>query len=115
MIFATLLALLQDQAFPAPSYFIPVSVALFVLGALAWIIAAALGFTRARVFGSSARWFAAASVCLVLHHLLFIGLALGIINRSDLVLTLGAFLNLFVVLGGICAVIGFTRLTNPRP
>lgn len=114
MTLATMLAL-QDQAFHAPSYFLPVSLALFSLGALAWIVAAALGFTRARVFGSSARWFASAAVCLVLHHLWFIVLALGIVNRSDLVLGVGAFFNLFVVLGGICAVIGFTRLTNPRP
>lgn len=114
MIVATILAL-QNQAFPAPSYFIPVSVALFVLGALAWIAAAALGFTRARAFGAPARWLALAAVCLVLHHLWFIVLALGIVRRSDLVLSIGAFLNLFVLLGGVCAVIGFTRLTNPRP
>ena len=114
MIVATILAL-QNQAFPAPSYFIPVSLALFGLGALAWIIAAALGFTRARVFGASARWFALAAVCLVLHHLWFIVLALGIVNRSDLVLSIGAFFNLFVLLGGVCAVVGFTRLTNPQP
>lgn len=114
MTVATMLAL-QDQAFTAPSYFMPVSVALFILGALTWLVAAALGLTRARVFGASARWFALAAVCLVLHHLWFIGLALGIVNRSDLVLSIGAFFNLFVLLGGVCAVIGFTRLTNPRP
>ena len=111
MIVATMLAL-QDQAFRAPSYFIPVSLALFGLGALAWVIAASLGFTRARVFGASARWFAFAAVCLVLHHLWFILLALGIVNRSDLVLGVGAFFNLFVVLGAVCSIIGFVRLTD---
>ena len=106
---------LQDQAFHPPSYFIPVTLALLGLGALAWIVAAALGFTRARVFGSSARWFALAAVCLVLHHLWFIVLALGVVSRPDLALGIGAFFNLFVLLGGICAVVGFTRLTDPRP
>lgn len=113
MSFATLLAL--QEAFRAPSYFIPVSVALFSLGALAWIVAAALGFTRARVLGPAARWLAAAAVCLVLHHLWFILLALGMVRRSDLVLGVGAFFNLFVFLAGICAVVAFTRPTNPRP
>ena len=114
MSYATMLAL-QNQAFSPPTYFLPVVLALLCLGALAWIVAASLGFTRARVFGSSARWFAAASLCLVLHHLWFIVLALGIVNRPDLALSIGAFFNLFVVLGGLCAVVGFTRLTNPRP
>ena len=111
---ATLLAL-QAQGFPQPPYFIPVSLALFGLGVLAWLTAAALGFTRVRVFGATARWFALAAVCLVLHHLWFIVLALGIVSRPDLALGIGAFFNLFVLLGGLCAVVGFTRLTNPQP
>jgi hypothetical protein len=111
---ASMLAL-QDQAFRAPSYFVPVTLLLLVGGALGWLVAALLGFTRARVFGTSARWFALASVCLLLHHLFFIVLALGVINNSDLVLSVGAFFNLFVALGAVCAIVGFTRLTDPRP
>lgn len=111
MTFATLLAL-QNQAFHPPSYFIPVALALLGLGALAWIVAAALGFSRARVSGAAARWFAAAAVCLVIYHLWFIVLALSLVRRPDLALGVGAFFNLFVLLGGLCAVIGFTRLNK---
>lgn len=118
MIVATMLALQaqQDQIFRAPSYFTPVLLALLALGALGWLVAAVLGFTRARVFGASARWFALASVCLVLFHLQLLVLGIGVAgNDTSLVLGVGAFLNLFVVLGALCAIVGFTRLTNPRP
>lgn len=104
-----------EQAYRAPSYFVPVALLLLTVGALGWLVAATLGFARARVFGASARWFALAAVCLLLHHLFFVVLALGVISNSDLVLSLGAFFNLFVVLGAVCAILGFTRLTDPRP
>jgi len=34
-------------------------------------------------------------------------------NDFDSVLAFGAFFNVFVVLGAICAIMGFVRLTNP--
>ena len=106
----------MDQAYRVPRYFAPVFLLLLVGGALGWLVAAALGFTRARAFGSSARWFAYASLCLILYHLHFLLLGLGFLsNDSDLVLNIGAFLNLFVLVGAICAVVGFTRLTDPGP
>jgi uncharacterized membrane protein YhdT len=115
----TALLLLQtpgDQAYMAPSYFVPVALGLLVGGAICWLVAALLGFARARVFGSPARWFAFSSVCLIIYHLQFLVLAAGIVGGdNDLVLGVGAFFNLFVFLGAVCAVIGFTRFTNPSP
>jgi hypothetical protein len=118
MIVSTVLALQvqQDQVFHAPTYFTPVLLSLLALGALGWLVAAVLGFTRARVFGSSTRWFAVASVCLVLFHLQLLVVGIGVAgNDTGMVLAVGAFLNIFVVIGAICAIIGFTRLTNPEP
>lgn len=106
----------DDQAYHAPSYFVPVALGLLALGALCWVVAAALGFARARVFGAPARWFALSSVCLVIYHLQFLVLATALAGGdNDLVLGVGAFFNLFVFLGAVCAVIGLTRFTNPRP
>jgi hypothetical protein len=100
-----------DQAYRAPTYFVPVALLLLSLGALGWLVAAVLGFTRARVFGASARWFALASVCLLIYHLQWVLLAVGIMDQgTDMVLSVGAFFNL-----SVCAIIGFTRFTNPRP
>ncbi|MCA1632625.1 MAG: hypothetical protein LC802_02640 [Acidobacteria bacterium] len=104
-----------DQAFRAPSYFQWVFLLLLACGGLGWLVAAVLGFTRARVFGSSARWFALAAVCLILFHLHIFVMGFALAQGSDLVLSLGAFLNVFVVLGAVCTIIGFTRLTDPRP
>ncbi len=118
MLNTSMLALQEagDQAYRAPSYFQAVFLALLVAGALGWLIAAVLGFARARAFGSSTRWFALSAVCLLLYHLHFLLLGLGLFSKdTDLVLSVGAFLNLFVALGALCAIIGFTRLTNPRP
>lgn len=118
MLFASLLAFQAqaDQAYRAPNYFVPVALVLLACGALGWLVAAVLGFTRARVFGASARWFALASVFMVLYHLQWVLLAVGIIGQgTDVVLSVGAFFNLFVVLAAVCAIIGFTRFTNPRP
>ena len=118
MVVSTALALQaqQDQIFRAPSYFTPVLLGLLALGALGWLVAAVLGFTRARVFGSPARWFALASVCLVCFHLQLLVVGIGVAgNDTGMVLAIGAFLNIFVVLGAVCAIIGFTRLTNPGP
>lgn len=90
---------------------------LFIGCLLGWLVASLLGFARAREFGSSTRWFALASVCLLVYHLHLVAVAL--LGRSetdvDKVLSFGAFFPLFGLLGSICAIIGFMRLTNPRP
>ncbi|MBA3766661.1 MAG: hypothetical protein H0W99_06675 [Acidobacteria bacterium] len=115
MITATLATLAQNQTFTPPGYFGLVVVLLLVAGIIGWIIAAVLGFARARAFGPSTRWFALAAVCMIIYHLQFLVLAVGAIqNDSDLVLGVGAFFNLFVILASICAIIGFVRLTDPR-
>lgn len=107
--------LAQNQTYTPPAYFGLVVVLLLVAGVVGWIIAAVLGFARARAFGPSTRWFALASVCLIIYHLQFLVLAVGVIqNDADLALGAGAFFNLFVVLASVCAIIGFVRLTDPR-
>ena len=114
------LAFLQSEmSAKQPGYFAVVLIGSLVAGGVGWLIAAVLGFARARAFGSSARWFSMAAVCLLIFHIQF--LLLGFIavlgaqqNDFDSVLTFGAFLNVFVVLGAICAIMGFVRLTNPR-
>lgn len=102
-----------------PGYFFPVFLGLLIAGGLGWLIASVLGFARARAFGASTRWFSFAALCLLLFHIQFV--LLGIVavigapqNDFDSVLAFGAFLNIFVVLGAFCAVMGFVRLTNPR-
>jgi len=102
-----------------PGYFVPVLLGLLIEGGVGWLIAAVLGFARARAFGASTRWFSFADVCLLLYHIQFV--LLGVVavmgaqqNDFDSVLGFGAFFNVFVVLGAFCAVMGFVRLTNPR-
>jgi len=101
-----------------PAYFAMVFIGLLVIGGLGWLIAAVLGFARARAFGAATRWFSFAAVCLLIYHIQFV--LLGFVtwmgaqqNDFDMVLQFGAFLNVFVVLGAICAIMGFVRLTNP--
>ena len=110
--------MLQDMRANQPSYFVPVLLGSLVLGGIAWLIAAVLGFARARAFGASTRWFSFAAVCLLLYHVQFILLGFVAImsaqqNDFDSVLRLGAFFNVFVLLGAFCAVMGFLRLTHP--
>jgi hypothetical protein len=99
-----------------PSIFLPVVMILLVGGALGWLVAAVLGFSRARAFGTSIRWFALSAACLLIYHLQWIVFTLfGISSTNqEQVLSVGAFFNLFVLLGAICSIIGFTRLTDPR-
>lgn len=98
-----------------PSYFIPVFLGMFLLGAVAWLIASVLGFARARAFGPSARWFSFAAVCLLLFHLQIIAVGFGMVtNDTSLAFSILTFLNLFVILGAVCAIMGFIRLTSPR-
>src|SRR2546425_12738330 len=118
MIFALLFFQAADQVettFNEPSYFFPVVLGSLVFGAILWLVAAVLGFARARAFGASARWFSFAAVCLILFHLQFIGLGFGMLTKdNDLIFSILTFFNFFVVLAAICAIMGFIRLTSPR-
>lgn len=108
-------AVQAETTFNEPSYFKPVVLGSLVFGAILWLVAAVLGFARARAFGASARWFSIASVCLLLFHLQFLALAFGLILKDlTLVFTILTFFNIFVVAGAVCAIMGFVRLTNPR-
>ena len=99
-----------------PSYFPWIAFGLLSLGALGWLIAAALGFARARAFGESPRWFAISAVCLLLYHIqIFVFVIYGINEQNpESLLAMGAFFNLFVALGAVCAIIGFMRMNDPR-
>ena len=116
------LLLLQPGRLQAtqPGLFTLVVVGLLLAGGIAWLIAAVLGFARAPAFGPSARWFSYAAVCLIIYHLHFLlfGLLIlaGVTQNSDVssALGVGAFFNLFVVIGAVCMIMGFVRLTKPR-
>ena len=113
----TMIAMLAqvETKFREPGYFAPVMLGMLMLGAVAWLIAAVLGFARARAFGPSARWFSFAAVCLILFHLQFIVLGFGVLtNDNSLVFGVLTFFNVFVLLAAVCAIMGFIRLTNPR-
>ncbi|MEN3329730.1 MAG: hypothetical protein V7638_4537 [Acidobacteriota bacterium] len=121
--FPLLILLLQQPQLRAtqPTYFFPVVVLLLIAGGVAWLVAAVLGFARSPAFGPSARWFSYAAVCMIIYHLHFLlfGLfaVLGVSQNSvdlSMALGVGAFFNLFVVLGAVCAIMGFVRMTNPR-
>jgi hypothetical protein len=104
-----------ETTFHQPAYFIPVFAGMFLAGAVAWLIAAVLGFARARAFGPSARWFSFASVCLLLFHLQFLAAGFGILtNDRNMVFSILTFFNFFVLLAAVCAIMGFIRLTSPR-
>jgi len=98
-----------------PTFFFPVVLLMLAAGLVGWLIAAVLGFARARAFGPSIRWFALSAVFMLIYHLQFILLALGIvIEDQNLTLQVGAFFNLFAVVAAFCAVMGFVRLTSTR-
>ena len=117
-----LFMLLQPQLRATrPDYFLLVVVLLLVGGGVGWLIAAVLGFARSPAFGPSARWFSYAAVCLVIYHLHFLLFGVFVLlgmnqDSADLsmALSVGAFFNLFVVLGAVCAIMGFVRMTSPR-
>jgi hypothetical protein len=105
----------MDTTFNKPTYFLPVFLGVFVVGAVASLVAAVLGFARARAFGPSARWFSFAAVCLLLFHIQILAIGFGAIsNYSDLAFGMVAFFNIFIILGAVCVIMGFIRLTNPR-
>jgi hypothetical protein len=121
--FPLVLMLLQQPQLRAtqPTYFLLVVVLLLVVGGVGWLIAAVLGFARSPAFGPSARWFSYAAVCLIIYHLHFLLFGVFVLlgmnqNSVDLTtaLSVGAFFNLFVVLGAVCAIMGFVRMTSPR-
>ena len=116
MVLASMSVLAQnDSTFGAPSYFIPTFLLMFLLGGVGWLIAAVLGFARARAFGPSARWFSFAAVCMLLFHIQILVVGFGVVTSDkSLAMTILTFLNLFVVLGAFCAIIGFIRMTSPR-
>ena len=105
-----------------PSYFNKVAFTLFAAGLIAWLVASVLGFGRARKLGPAARWFARSAVCVLLYHfhLLLLGIV-GVVafrrGQTDygMMLSVGAFFNLFIVLGAFCAIIGFVRLKSTTP
>ena len=107
------------QSVPRFSTRLTVVVFLVLFGGslLGWLIAALLGFARAPAFGPSTRWFALAAVCLLLFNLHLLAVAVFGMTETDpeKVISFGAFAPLFIALGSICAIIGFLRLTNPRP
>src|SRR5213595_3670455 len=98
-----------------PAYFAVVLVGSLIAGGLGWLIAAVMGFARARAFGASTRWFSFAAVSMLLYHLQFLLLGFGFILRDiQLSLTILSFFNLFAILAGACTIMGFVRLTSPR-
>ncbi len=104
-----------ETAFREPSYFAPVMLGTLALGAVSWLVAAVLGFARAKAFGPSARWFSFAAVSLILFHLQFIVLGFGLLTKDNtLVFGLLTFFNVFVIIAAGCAIMGFIRLTSPR-
>jgi len=115
MLASVLLLAQVETRYEQPTWFAAMAILLLVAGAVGWLIAAVLGFARARAFGPSTRWFAFAAVSMIIYHVQFLVLALGLVLKdSSLTLTVGAFFNLFVVLAALCATMGFIRLTNPR-
>ena len=113
---ATILVFAQTEtAFREPIYFAPIMLSMRLLGAVAWLIAAVLGFARAKAFGASARWFSFAAVSLILYHLQFIALGFSLLTKDNaLVFQLLTFFNVFVIIAALCAIMGFIRLTSPR-
>src|SRR3982751_5896697 len=119
--FPLVIMLQQQLRATQPGYFLLVVLLLLIAGGVGWLIAAVLGFARSPAFGPSARWFSYAAVCLIIYHLhfllfgvfVFLGMSQNTVDLST-ALGIGAFFNLFVVLGAVCAIMGFVRMTNPR-
>ena len=91
-------------------------VLLFAAGTVGWLVAAVLGFARARAFGASTRWFALSALAMFVFHLYLVAIAwLGMTETdADKVLSIGAFIIFFPALAALCAIVGFVRLTDPR-
>lgn len=114
--FAALLLQAQNEAavYNLPPYFTWVFGLLLIAGGLGWLVATVLGFARSRAFGLSTRWFALASVCLILYHAHWLALVFSITTQNEnIIFPILASLNFFVVLGAVCTIIGFARLNSP--
>src|SRR5215218_732589 len=116
MLSSYMTAFAQAGQIRLPSYFPWVVLGLLGVGGLGWLIAAALGFARARVFGESPRWFAISAVCLLLYHVQWVVFGIYGLNEKNPENVVGvvAFFNLFVALGAVCAIVGFMRMNDPR-
>ena len=111
----TLILFAQAEGLREPGYFAPIVLGMLLLGMVGWLVAAVLGFARARAFGASARWFSFAAVFLILFHLQFVALGFSFLTKDDNFATqLLTFFNVFVILAAFCAIMGFIRLTSPR-
>ena len=106
------LILAQTPQIQSTSIFVTI-VALLAAGLVGWLVAAVVGFARG---GAAARWFALSALCLLLYHLHLIAFALLGAKAQDMekLLGFGAFFNLFVFLGSLCAIVGFVKLPKPR-
>src|SRR5688500_8931184 len=111
MAMALMITLAQvETTFREPTYFAPAIMVMFLLGGVVSLIAAVLGFARARAFGPSARWFSFSAVCLILFHIQFIVLGFGVLTKdSSLVFGILTFFNFFVLLAAVCAIVGFIK------
>ena len=116
MFMASLLVLAQVQTtVNKASSFIPIFLGMLLLGIVVSLIAAVLGFARARAFGPSAKWFSYAAVCLLLFHIQLLAVGFGVIsNDTNFASSVVAFFNFFIILSALCAIMGFIRLTSPR-
>lgn len=110
-----MLLLQEPQVLQPPSYFLPVIVILFFASFLAWLVAVVLGFSRVRAYGSSAKWFALAAMCMVLWLLQFVLIGVVLVKpeqNTELFFVTGAFLPLLFGLAGVCMIMGFVRMTD---
>ncbi|MFN2454148.1 MAG: hypothetical protein ABR577_07995 [Pyrinomonadaceae bacterium] len=103
------------QVYTPPAYFGLPLIILLLGGAIGSLVAAVLGFSRARAYGVSTRWFALAFVCLFIYHLQWAVAVFALVqNDSSLAFSVFSFINLFVMLAVICGIVGFVRLTDSR-
>lgn len=101
----------QESSVVLPSYFLPVFFVLMIAGALASLVAAVVGFGRAKTAGPHARWFALAAACLFVFHLQLIAMGFASIKGNAAVaFPLVTAMNLFILLAAICLVIGFRHV-----
>lgn len=116
MVLALMIMLAQTETtFREPGYFAPTIMTTFLVGAVASLVAAVLGFARSGAFGASTRWFSFAAVCLILFHVQFLALGFGVLTKDNsLVFTILTFFNFFILLAAFCLIMGFIRLTSPR-
>jgi len=107
---------LQAEPMRLPLSFVTIVMVLLVGGGVGWLVAAVLGFARARAFGPSTRWFAFSALCLLIYHIQWFAWVVFGFNERDMerVVYFGGFFNLFVLLGSICAIIGFAQLNKPH-